>query len=105
MKINCHLLTLATILVAICLLGADRKKSKSETSVKHRNEVEENWTRQYASYSRSKSDDTPRESTRVRIQDKDQAGPPERRKSETARRSFQYEPPTWVTPTSLPPHP
>jgi hypothetical protein len=103
MKSNWYFLALATVLVSICLLGADRKKGRNENSVKHRNEVEENWTRQYASYSRSK-DETTRESTRVKIQDKEQATPSQGRKGDSSRRSFQYEPPIMITPTSLPPH-
>ncbi|HEX4142318.1 MAG TPA: hypothetical protein VHY91_02110 [Pirellulales bacterium] len=65
-RIGSCALALVTLLVPTCLLGQDRKSSReAEVMMKLRNEVEENWIRQYKSISPSESARSARESTQT----------------------------------------
>jgi hypothetical protein len=90
MRKHRRILTLTAILGSACLLGAERPAfAKTETATNRRNEVEQHWALQYASYSHSKPDDTPHESTRVKIQDKEHVEPSPGRKREKSRPSYR----------------
>jgi hypothetical protein len=90
MKTHRYILTLATILVSACFPAAVGPAfGKTEAAMNRRNEIEQHWASQYASYSHSKRDETPRESTRLKIQDKDQVEPSQGRKREKSRPSYR----------------
>ena len=88
MRIPCWVLALVTILAPTCLLGQEsanqdrdrqgqegRLSRGAEARMKLRNEVEENWVRNYRSLSPSESMRMGRESTQVNLTDVERPWP------------------------------
>jgi hypothetical protein len=78
-------------LITTWVMGADRNKIRKMAieAMEKRNEIEENWSRQYKRFSPEDSERESRATTRMRPMNKDSAGRSELRSRERLESSYK----------------